>query len=358
MSHQTPNEAERPLPTFSVLVASYNQAEYVLDTLDTVAGQTCTDYELVIVDDGSTDDTAAKVSSWIEGFRRTHPNRVQLVTIENSGQSAAFEHGFGMCRGRYVALLDSDDRWLADKLERVTEAVRDDPEAGMLIHPLYVIDADGRRTGDIRPLRAKLSDGDIRQQVRETSRHVAPATSGVVIRADVFGQLVPMPTRRFRTAADLYLTLGAALIAPVRAVQEPLAEYRMHPNGQHIRTMLSPEGVRYWVELQSTIARHLGLEGAVERNSYFVRHVFALAKLDGSIPQQIRAFAQLARATCLDTTFEIPEKLLFLLYWTACLFTPRAAFRRLWRAFQMKQTGFDKLQRQTVLAVNTLPGSI
>lgn len=342
-SQVTPPETALAAPTFSVLVATYNQADYVLETLQTVADQAFVDYEIVVVNDGSTDDTEARLGGWIARFQELRPNRVVLATIANSGQSAAMEHGFSLCRGRYIALLDSDDRWLPQKLQRVAEAAASDPAAGMIVHPLYVIDSQGNRTGDVRPKRAKLSEGDLRQQIRQTSRQVAPATSGVVIRADIFSQLVPMPTKRFRTAADMYLTLGASLLAPVLAVHEPLAEYRMHAGGAHIRTMLSADGLEQWVQIQSAIVRHFGIEDAVSRNSYFVRHEFALAKLRGGAHEQLAAFRKLARATLTDGSFGIPARALFTGYWATCLLAPRPLFRGLWRAFQLRQTGFDKI---------------
>jgi glycosyltransferase involved in cell wall biosynthesis len=331
-------------PLFSVLVAAYNQAEWVEDTLDTVAAQTCADWELVVVDDGSTDGTGDRVREWMDRLRATRSGmRLVLDRIANSGQSGAMEHGFGLCRGRWIALLDSDDRWLPEKLARTAAAAAADPAAGMIVHTMYVIDHRNRRTGDVRPLRAALSEGDLREQIRRTTRHVAPATSAVAIRADVFAQLVPMPTKGFRTAADAYLTMGASLLAPVRAVQEPLAEYRMHPDGQHIRTMLSVDGVKRFVELQSVMADHFGLGAAASRNSFFLRHVFALEKFQGGPARQVATYARLARATWSDAAFGPREKLVFSAFWTACLLAPRPVFRRLWRTFQLKQTGFDKI---------------
>lgn len=331
-------------PTFSVLIAAYNQGEYVVDTLDSVAAQTSPDYEIVVVDDGSTDDTREKVDRWKSRFRESHPQRVVLETIQNSGQSGAMEHGFGFCSGEYVCLLDSDDRWLPHKLERVLVEARANPEAGMLLHPLYVVDSAGTRTGDVRPRRAAISEGDLRSEVRRHSRIAAPATSGVVIRRDVFHKLLPMPTRRFPTAADLYLTLGAALIAPVAALTEPLAEYRMHSDGRHIRTMLSTEGLRYWVELQTTIIHHLGLQDAVKRNAYFLRHEFALAKLEAGISRQLPAVWRLLLATWRDPSFSIAERILLIGFWKMSFLAPRPVFRRLWRWFQVKHTGFDRIE--------------
>lgn len=339
---------EAGAPTFSVLVATYNQAAYVAETLDTVAAQTCADWELVVVNDGSTDDTEAVVGGWIERFRRARPNRVDFTTTPNGGQSAAMEHGFERCRGRYVCLLDSDDRWLPEKLEEVLRVVAADPGAGMVVHPLYVIDPRGRRTGDVRPMRARLSEGDLREQVRRTGRQVAPATSGVVIRADVFRALLPMSTRRFRDAADAHLTLGASLLAPVRAIERPLAEYRMHPEGNYLKRFATPEGLRYSVELESAIARHFGLEEALARhNPYYARHVFALRKFEEGFGAAAAAYAPLLRATLGDGSFSLRDRVLLGGYWTLCLLAPRPAFAALWRFFQARHTGTGRVGEST-----------
>lgn len=342
--------AERPAegPLFSVLVAAYNQGAYILETLESVARQTFSDYELVVVDDGSTDDTAGRVRAWQDEFERTHPNRMVFVSTPNRGQSAALEHAFELSTGRYACLLDSDDRWVETKLEEVARVAAEDPEAGMIVHPLHVIDARGRRTGDIRPKRAKLSSGDLRAQMQRTGRHVAPATSGVVIRRDVFARLVPMPTRTLKFGADGYLTFGATLLAPVRAMTEALGEYRMHPDGQYIRLMSSPEGLARQIELQLTVARHFGLEEVVRRNSFFARNVFASVKYSGTPREQLGAYAELVRATLTDPSFAAHQKLLLAGYWTACVLSPRPLFTRLWRGFQVRQTGFDRLDLASV----------
>jgi glycosyltransferase involved in cell wall biosynthesis len=331
------------VPAFSVLVAAYNQAHYVIDTLDTVAAQTCTDYELVVVNDGSTDDTEERVSAWIRTFHATHPNRVVFHTTANGGQSAAFEYGFGLCSGRYVALLDSDDLWLPEKLARVSEVVASDPDAGMIMHPLYVIGPDGRRTGDVRPMRAKMTEGDVREEFRRTTRSVVPATTGLVIRADVFRSLVPFPTKKFRADADAYITFGACLAAPVRVIPEPLGEYRMHSEGHYLKRVTTPEGLTAWMEMQRVIAGHFGVESRLAHNSYFTRHAFALEKLAGSPARQWKMLASLLRSTLTDPFFGAKQKVMFAGFWTLCALAPRPAFERLWLAFQLRHTGHDRL---------------
>ena len=322
-------------PTFSILIATYKHEQYIVETLDSVAAQTCPNYEIVIVNDGSPDNTIEIVNQWTTRFHQDHRNRVVLDTISNSGQPAALEHGFGLCTGKYICLLDSDDRWLPEKLERAAEVIREEPEAGLITHSFYVIDAEGHRTGDIRPKRAKLSEGDLREQIRRTGRIV---TVGIIMRADIFRKLLPIPIKQYPNATDSYLTLGASLLARVKAIPEPVAEYRMHAGGDYIRHMLSPEGLKHWNERQLVIARHFGLENVTWKNSWFARNAFAVSKFEEGISQQVKNYGRLIYATLTDSAFNLLERFALAGYWTLCFVAPRPLFSRLWRSFQLRHT--------------------
>ena len=334
---------ERPM--FSVLTATHNHAPYLAEALDSVERQTGGDYEIVVIDDGSTDATPLVLSEWSRGFERRRANRIVTQRIPNSGQSAALAHGFAACRGRYVCLLDSDDRWTPHKLETVAAAVAADPSAGMIVHPLYVIDCQGRRTGDVRPRAARLSAGDLRAQLRRTCRHAAPATSGLVIRSEVFASLLPMPTTGFSFAADSYLAFGASLAAPVVALAEPLGEYRMQEHSTYLRVMLTPKGLAQQVELQRTIARHFDLLHVLHRDSFFARNDFALARLTAG-EAWLRRYWHLISATAGDGAFTVSQRARLIAWWTACALAPAGAFTRMWRWFLLKSTGWDRILRR------------
>src|SRR5215203_511963 len=126
-------QTERAAPLFSVLVATYNQAAFIIEALDSVAVQTDRDFELVVVNDGSTDGTDRLVGAWADRFRHTHPYSIHCPTISNSGQSAALEQGFSLCSGRYVCLLDSDDRWKPHKLQVTRAAILGNQDVGMIV---------------------------------------------------------------------------------------------------------------------------------------------------------------------------------------------------------------------------------
>src|SRR5262249_9010139 len=95
----------------------YNSAKYLRDAVDSVLKQTFRDFEVVVVDDGSTDDTEAVIRSYGE--------RVQYIRQQNSGVAAARNRGIQESRGRYVAFLDADDTWHQNKLQaQVTALLR------------------------------------------------------------------------------------------------------------------------------------------------------------------------------------------------------------------------------------------
>lgn len=94
----------------SIILPTYNRAEFIRASLDSVFAQTYMNWELIIIDDGSTDDT-------VEILKEYDDSRIKYLYQENQGVSAARNTGIEVCRGEVIALLDSDDQWLPKKLE-------------------------------------------------------------------------------------------------------------------------------------------------------------------------------------------------------------------------------------------------
>jgi glycosyltransferase involved in cell wall biosynthesis len=115
----------RPAPTVSVILPVFNGEVTIGRAVRSVLGQTISDLELVVVDDGSTDHTSEVVSGYSE-------SRLKSIRLErNSGTAAARNVGISRARGEYIAFLDSDDEWLADKLERQLEMIATSPAIGI-----------------------------------------------------------------------------------------------------------------------------------------------------------------------------------------------------------------------------------
>lgn len=125
-------------PLVSVVIPTYNRAYCVARTIDSALAQTHQNLEVLVVDDGSKDDTAAVIRA-----RYGREPRVRYVFQENTGVSGARNHGMAESRGEFVALLDSDDIWFSWKIEAQLAVLRNFPEAGMVWSDMEAIDAEG-----------------------------------------------------------------------------------------------------------------------------------------------------------------------------------------------------------------------
>src|ERR1700751_944670 len=111
-SNQPNDMPTRKAPSVSVIIPSYNTAAYIAEALDSVFAQTFTDFEVIVVNDGSPD------ADELEAALAPFAARTQFISEGNRGASAARNAGIGVARGNYIALLDADDRWAPDFLER------------------------------------------------------------------------------------------------------------------------------------------------------------------------------------------------------------------------------------------------
>lgn len=127
------------LPVVSVVIPTYNHAEYVLETLGSVFAQTFTDFEVLVVNDGSPDDTAQRLRPLVAD------GRIRYFEQSNLGQSSARNRGLAEARGEFVALLDDDDLWPSDKLAWQVDALRVHPDWTTVGGPAEIIEIDGSR---------------------------------------------------------------------------------------------------------------------------------------------------------------------------------------------------------------------
>lgn len=112
-----------PQPTVSVIVPAYRHAEFIDATLRSVFAQTFRDFEVIVINDGSPDDTAARLRPLADA------GRIRYFEQTNRGQSAARNEGLRQARGEFIAYLDDDDRWPPDKLARQVALLRTHPDA-------------------------------------------------------------------------------------------------------------------------------------------------------------------------------------------------------------------------------------
>lgn len=195
----------------SVVIPLYNKAAEIGSTLRSVLCQTAPPREIIVVDDGSTDDGAAIV-------RRMAPGRVTLVSQSNAGVSAARNRAIGMASGRWVALLDGDDLWCPDHLERMASLIRRYPDCGAYGSGFYVEDNSRRTVGD-----TPREEGVVDFFCESMQRYVL-IPSATVLRRDLALSLGGFP-EGMRMGEDQYLWTKIARASSVAFSPRPSVIY-------------------------------------------------------------------------------------------------------------------------------------
>jgi|SRR6266850_1646011 len=207
-----------PQPLVTVLIDTYNYGRFIEEAIESVLSQDFPpeQMEVLVVDDGSTDDTADRV--------KRYATRVQYFYKPNGGQGSTFNFGFGKARGEIIALLDADDYWLPGKLRRVVDEFQKDPKLGMVYHPFLEVDMatnERRRSKLFAPI-----SGSFFENQEEFFWYFAPGTAAS-FRRKLLERILPVP-EGLRTQADGYIGSLIIFVAPIQAIQECLSTYRFH----------------------------------------------------------------------------------------------------------------------------------
>lgn len=126
------------MPRVSIIIPTYNRAAMLKEALESVLAQTYSDYEVLVVDDGSTDNTREVV----ESLQR--PDKIRYIPREHQERSRTRNYGISQARGEYIAFLDSDDMFLPHKLEKQVALMDQHPEYGMSYTSALVVDGEGK----------------------------------------------------------------------------------------------------------------------------------------------------------------------------------------------------------------------
>jgi glycosyltransferase involved in cell wall biosynthesis len=212
-------------PTVTIVMPCYNGAERLGSALASVSAQTYADFELVFVDDGSTDGSAALASSVPDG-------RVRVFRQANAGVSAARNRGLAEARGEFVAFLDADDTWHLSFLERMVEALRARPDAALAYCGWQNVGVQGPRGEPYVP--PDYEYGDKTRALLASCPwpiHAALTRTAEVHRAGGFDS-------ELSVGEDFLLWLEIAFDRPIVRVGEVLAYYHHHGGAQATRDRL------------------------------------------------------------------------------------------------------------------------
>lgn len=211
------NPDVRSQPRVTVCIPVYNLAGYVAETLDSVLHQTYCDYEVIIVDDGSTDDTAAAVEPYLDD------HRFKYVFQENTGLGLARNTALNLASGEWFALLDGDDVWLPDKLACQMTIADSDPSANLLYTDRCIFFDDNSEPERRYFVDITMREGDITEWICEQNH--LPASS-VIVKTDDLRAVGGFPDLRRCEDWVTWLKLVRRGVR-ARACNEPLLRYRV-----------------------------------------------------------------------------------------------------------------------------------
>ena len=224
-------EARAPRPLVSVVVPLFNAAWCVAETLAAVKAQTLRDFEAILIDDGSSDETAAIVEAAIAG-----DPRFRLLRQANSGVAATRNRGVGLARGRYVAPLDQDDLWQPTFLERLTGGLEArGPGAIMAFARSVWIDGSGQA-----PEQAPAAiPAEVGYRELLVLNPIGNGSATVIRREalQAVGGFDAELLRDFGQADDWWLQLQLSWRGEVVFVDEPLLRYRITPQSVSVRSV-------------------------------------------------------------------------------------------------------------------------
>jgi glycosyltransferase involved in cell wall biosynthesis len=213
----------------SVAMCTFNGGRYLDAQLESIAEQSQRPCELVVCDDGSTDDTIAI----LKRFKANAPFPVTIV--ENAmrmGSTRNFDQAIGMVRGEFIALCDQDDRWLPQKLQRLSECLVENPFLGGVFSDAELIDGDGRRVNRTLFERHRFTPAKQRSFVSCPTatllKHDVVTGAALMFRSNIRRYCSPIPT----WVHDGWLAWMLALHSRVTLIAEPLIEYRIHAGQQ------------------------------------------------------------------------------------------------------------------------------
>ncbi|MFA6320560.1 MAG: glycosyltransferase [Candidatus Omnitrophota bacterium] len=123
----------------SVVIPTYNSSQFIAEAIDSVLCQTYPEIEVVVVDDGSSDDTI----SVLDAYAKNNQNKIRYFSQKNSGPAAARNKGIGEAKGEFIAFLDSDDMWFPEKIAKQMKKFTEDPELGLVHTSRVKLNPDG-----------------------------------------------------------------------------------------------------------------------------------------------------------------------------------------------------------------------
>jgi glycosyltransferase involved in cell wall biosynthesis len=235
---------------FSVVIPLYNKASVLRSTLDSVLAQSFNDFEIIIVNDGSTDNSLQIAESYTD-------DRIKLFSKKNGGAAEARNYGITKATHDYIAFLDADDYWDNDYLLKMGALIKQYPECGMYASAHRIVYAS--KTVDQS---THIKSGILKDYYKEMIKAPVTWTSATVVKRSVFDDVGSFPVGMV-AGQDTFLWAKVATKYAVAFTSEVLASYNYINSGANLREGRMDTCEERWIDLYK--------EGDFYRNEYIAR---------------------------------------------------------------------------------------
>ena len=255
------------MPRVSVVITSYNSGLLIGETLDSILTQSYRDFEIIVVDGGSTDNTIEVVSRY--------PSPVRLIAGQRLTKSAGRNVGIRAAQGEYIGFVDADDLWLPDKLQAQMDVFKEQPNLKWVYSDCYMFDGQTKANICTWSSRSRLHAGAILGFLFQDYFIASPTP---LVRREVFdavGYFDETLLRHQPEDTDMWLRVAAKF--PIGLVPKPLARFRRHPNSLTMREdpKMALEGVLF--VLDRAVVREPARLGPL-RGQVFAKHAIAFGR--------------------------------------------------------------------------------
>jgi Glycosyl transferase family 2 len=246
------------MPHVSIIINNHNYGRFLSEAIDSALMQSYVNTEVIVVDDGSTDNSRKIIERYGDRFT--------TIAQKNGGQGAAYNTGFAASRSDFVCFLDADDTLHPNAM---TEAVAafDDTRIVKIEWQMEVIDATGRKNGSVVP--EKPLPSDLREQTISNGPFydwwITAPGSGTCYGRSMLDRVLPMPTEANRHGADAYLTVLAPICGSVRRLNSAFGCYRQHEKNNYFGRALTNDRLKDYLRrfgnYSTAVQKHLATQG-------------------------------------------------------------------------------------------------
>jgi len=209
----------------SVIIPVYNGEEFLAEAIESVLNQTYSDFEIVIVNDGSTDNSQVI----IDNYQSRYQGIIRTFKQQNGGVSKARNMGIAQAKGEFIAFLDQDDIWLPNNLEVKVNVFKDDSEIGMSVSGSNVVTKDGKWMHSV--YKESVSRSVLRKSLL-ISNIVGPP-SCTIVKRDCFMR-VGCFDENLGGPEDIDMWFRIVNYYKIKFIETPLVNYRLHSNNAHL----------------------------------------------------------------------------------------------------------------------------